>query len=241
MTNTSRKVALRSALNELAPHFERAGWRLVDPPGSMLNMTRNPAPDVAHTLLVNEPFRPANLPADDVLGLACDVLVYFPELETAINSALGRDTTRQAKLSLSLALSRLAPGDHLYAGAVYLIALDPDLRSAVAPMIRDFETYLEPVRAKVSATSVFSEPNSPPELSGWKWDLLRAAYCRLHADTSTWQELFAQFEARAEAVLATEKPDDPGRSFVFTDLRAVQRKQDLRGAEEMLRFIGATR
>ena len=207
----------------------------------MLKMMQNPAPDAEHTLLVYEPFRPANLPADGVLGLACDVLVYFPELEVAINTALGRDTTQQPKLSLCLALSLVVPRDHVYAGAVYLITVDRDVRSAVAPLIQDFETYLEPLRAKVSATSVFSNPNSPPEFSGWKWDLLRAAYCRLHADTSMWHELFAQFEARAEAVLATEKPDDPGRSFVFTDLRAVQRSRDLRGAEEMLRFIAATR
>jgi hypothetical protein len=54
----------------------------------MLKMMQNPAPDVEHTLLVCEPFRPANLPADDVVGLACDVLVYFPELETAVNTVL---------------------------------------------------------------------------------------------------------------------------------------------------------
>lgn len=47
-------------------------------PGSMLKMMQNPAPDVEHTLLVCEPFRPANLPADDVLELACDLLAYFP-------------------------------------------------------------------------------------------------------------------------------------------------------------------
>ena len=54
----------------------------------MLKMMQNPAPDVEHTLLVYEPFRPANLPADDVLALARDVLAYFPELESAINTAL---------------------------------------------------------------------------------------------------------------------------------------------------------
>lgn len=239
MKADDRRGQLRDILSEIASHFAGVGWRIERSPSSMLCMRQEPACDVEHTLLVSEPFRPEKLPSIGLLGLTCDVNVYFPKLEKLINAALQLDPLEQGKVSLRLSLGRLTPIDRLYAGAVHLVSLDEEIHSAIAPLINDYNSFLEPLRIVCSTTAMFLQDEPPPELRGLRWELLRATYCRIHSATPVWLELFARLQKRAEAIMATEKPNDPGRAFVFTDLRVAQRGVELRAAETMLKFITA--
>jgi hypothetical protein len=235
---TSRKQALSWVLKELASHFERQGWRLSERPTSLLKMTQEPSPDVQHTLLMHEPFRPSDLPSPDVIGLACAVNVYFPELEALIDGALRRETP--IKLSMRLALSQLVPAEHVFAGNVHLIRVGDDVQQAVHALESDFATYLEPERRRLCMSSVFEDDEyQPPKIDSWAWRLRRAAYYLRHMDAVSRQALFVELNQQAGTVLGVPAANDPAGPAVFFDMAAVQRSIALRGAQELRQFLVA--
>lgn len=236
-----RSTALSQALNALASHFKLTGWSVLERPKSRLKMRQSPATDVRHTLLIHEPFRPSDLPEGNVIGLGCAVVVYFPELEAAINSALNMEMQNSAEMSAHLALNQLAPSDHIYAGNVHLVSLGGNIRSDLELLINDYDVYLEPIRKKLSKTSIFEDVDYvPPQVDRWSWELRRAAFHRLHSERRHWEKLFANLEQQALALLSAKK--DGPVPFVFnSDPHAMQLAGALHGAETVRNFISAMR
>ena len=238
----SRKTSLSWVLRTLALHFELKGWSLAEKPTSLLKMTQAPSSDVLHTLLIHEPFRPSDLPAKDVIGLACAVNVYFPELEASIDQALDRQVATGGKISTHLVLSQLVPAEHVFAGNVHLIFINNDVQRAVEPLESDFATYLEPARGRLSLSSVFQdEVYRPPKVDLWSWQLRRAAYYRCRMGTSEQRALFAELEKQALDLLGLPAANESAQVSLFADMATVQKSAALRGAEELRRFLAAVR
>jgi hypothetical protein len=238
VANKSRKASLLWVFRELASRFENAGWRLLEQPKTLLHMTSAPAKGIEHALLIHEPFRIEDLPSADHFGITCSVNVYFTQLEQVINTALRRDW----KVSVGLALSRLAPKEHLFASNAHLVTVvSEDVSQSVKPFLDDFDEYLEPVRRRLCERSVFADEGyMPPTVDPWAWSLRRAAYYHLYADAAKKEEYFSRLDA--QAVVTLEKnPQQGKRSFVFTDISALLSDTARRGAEECRQLIAVLR
>jgi len=241
--NKNRKTHLLWTLKELATLFEQRGWQPVGRPKSLVEMVITVSAGVEHTLLIHEPFTPADLPNEDVIGLTCGVRIYFSELEAVINQAFGRDVNKVGKMSMSIHLCQLAPPDHCYAGNVHLInTTGNNVTQSLRQFVEDYDIYLEPVRLQLCSTSVFAEEEcAVPKADFWGWNLRRAAYLHLHADSATKERYFAWLEGQVSAVLKNSNPQRMERPRVFSDLREVQADSVRRGAEEARQFMAAIR
>jgi hypothetical protein len=158
MTAGLKSTAHAWIWKELTSRFERCGWVLQQTAEGGLNIVSSPMENVEETLLISQPFRPQELPRQDAVGVSCTVNVYFAELEHLINGKLGRNPAGMGRVSTTIRLSQLAPEQHLFARNVYVVPVAAgEFTGAVDQLLDDYDTYVEPVRQRLSHANVFED------------------------------------------------------------------------------------
>ena len=203
ISRSARALGLTQTLNALAKMFGAEGWKCTVKPQRSLSMLKTAEENVEHTLLISEVLPPGEIDAENVVGLSCQVNVYFANLEKTINRVLGYDESTMGKLSLVLPLSQLAPKDHFYAGNVHLVLIDTQNFDANCQILReDFSNWLEPVRKHLEHQAVFENvAYAPPYVDGLSWELRRLAYRHLNSSDDELRDQIGQLEVRVEHVL----------------------------------------
>jgi hypothetical protein len=205
-------------------------------------MVSSPMENVEQALLISQPFRPQELPRQDAVGVSCTVNVYFAELEHLINGKLARNPAGMGRLSTTIRLSQLAPEEHLFARNVYVVPVAAgEFAGAVDQLLDDYDTYVEPVRQRLSHANVFEDDYVPPKVDFWAWNLRRAAYFHVHATRERRDRLFDALEEGAEALRQGNTSAPVDRPFVFTSPSALQRDTSIRGAQDVLQFVRSLR
>lgn len=209
MDATARKAGLIQTFDALGKMFGAEGWQFTVKPQRSLRMVRTPEAGIDHTLLISEVLAPGDLPNEDVVGLSCQVNVYFANLEKIINRALGNDENAMGKLSVVLPLSQLAPKEHFYAGNVHLISVSARDITAECHLLReDFARWLEPVRKCLENQTVFDDANySPPYVAPLSWELRRLAYYYLRKSDHALNKHITQLEGRVAHALQSGSSD----------------------------------
>jgi DNA-binding ferritin-like protein len=205
-------------------------------------MVSSPTESAEQTLLISQPFRPQELPGQDVVGVSCAVNVYFAELEHLINAKLDRNPAGMGRVSTTIRLSQLAPEEHLFARNVYVLPVAAgEFPGAVDQLLDDYDTYVEPVRQRLSHANVFEDEYLPPKVDFWSWNLRRAAYFHVHATRERRNRLFDALEETAEALRQGNTSAAVDRPPVFSSPSALQRDTAVRGAQDVLRFVRSLR
>jgi len=203
-------------------------------------MSRDPAEQIRHRLLIMESLAIGGAPPQGFVALHC--FLTFVELDALIDHCFGQESEPHPA-SFMISLTQVGSPAHVHFGEYYLAEAEPGSdRVAANQLLADYDSVLEPVLSSMASNAVFDNDDFiPPCVDYWSWVLRRLAYLKLYGGADQWLRISARFKDEAKAVLEESPVTNADQPRIFTNVAALKRDLARRGAQEALTLMDALR